>query len=152
MILQLSKEEENRALSLSDSTPLLNGWTLGSAIKAWRTKNNGTQCLNEKGGCDYHRPLKKPDNRCAVGVYIPDGHSSAGFGGQVVSLVESFPDLLTILPLPAKFLCEAQFTHDSKSGYLADKSGWKDNVELAFRYGVLLWLEEKEAKRLEREK
>ena len=93
----------------------INGWTkerILEVIKA-RTHDGPSICTKEKY-CVY----KAIDgNKCAVGLFIPEGHPGQTYEGTVKSLVHLHPDLRDFMPLDIRSLHELQRVHDTESPY-----------------------------------
>lgn len=58
----------------------------------------------------------KDGNRCAVGMFIPDGHDGESYEGSVGSLLERYPDLMPLMPLQYEGLKGIQLVHDQEQG------------------------------------
>ena len=86
----------------------LNGWT-DSTIKKTINKNFTGRAFNEHGVCKY---LTKDGKKCAVGIFIPDGHEAQMMEGIVKDLLHKYKDLLDILPLNSNSLLLLQRYHD----------------------------------------
>ena len=86
----------------------LNGW-IDSTIKKTIDKNFTGRGFNKHGVCEY---LTKDGKKCAVGIFIPDGHKAQTMEGSVRDLLHKFKDLLDIMPLNSNSLFLLQKYHD----------------------------------------
>src|ERR1700676_2089328 len=69
-------------------------------------------------GCMY----KAGDgNRCAVGVFIPDGHDAENYPSYVNALLIAHPDLEQFMPLETNALRILQSIHDREDRYVGIK-------------------------------
>lgn len=64
--------------------------------------------LDDESGCAYLAP---DGSRCAIGVFIPEGHPAQGYEGTVGWLMEEHPDLFED-GCHSGFLSELQEVHD----------------------------------------
>ena len=91
----------------------LNGWT-DSTIKKTIDKNFTGRALNEQGKCAY---LTKDGKKCAVGIFIPEGHEAQTFAKNVAHLLFKYTDLLDVLPLNTEMLFLLQKYHDQDPNF-----------------------------------
>ena len=89
-----------------------NGWTVARMKEAIQTRNLGRPAYGRGARCTYLAP---DGNRCAVGVFIPDGHAS--IVGDVAEmdardLLTTFPDLAEHMPIDEDGLMLMQNVHD----------------------------------------
>jgi hypothetical protein len=68
---------------------------------------------NRHGRCFYKHP-EFPELKCAIGLFIPEGHKGQGLSGGVSCLLEKYPDLKKNMPYPLN-LEDFQRKHDSLS-------------------------------------
>lgn len=87
----------------------INGWTKQGMIRAIIGGNKGRLSINNHI-CLYR---SDGDNKCAVGVFIPDDlYSSICECTTAVTLLAKFPGLTTYMPLSFKGMDELQQVHD----------------------------------------
>lgn len=86
------------------------GWTKKKVMDVFKAGNNGTRAVTEKGGCTY---LADDGNKCAVGVFIPDGHEAQKCIGTALDVLDLHPDLLQYMPLSAHGMLYMQNAHDT---------------------------------------
>ena len=73
-------------------------------------KNFKGQAMDENGDCFY---LMEDGRKCAVGLFIPDGHESQAYKGTSLELLLKYKDLIDIMPLEKIGLNMFQRMHDS---------------------------------------
>lgn len=100
----------------------INGWTKAKMIEAIQTKmldhvSAAWSVKSESMLCAYQAP---DGNRCAVGVFMPDGHSGLGLKGGAGELLDTYPDLIPVMPLPPVGLSSMQAAHDTFNNTSAD--------------------------------
>lgn len=66
--------------------------------------------IKGSSSCEYKTP---GGNKCAVGLFIPDGHAGQTFRGGVDDLLKAYPDLAARLPLNRAGLQSLQSVHDT---------------------------------------
>lgn len=87
---------------------LKKGWTKAKVLAMFKKGNNGTQAQSG-GQCQY---LTEDGNKCAVGVFIPEGHESQNEIAMVKELLVNYPELTKHMPLNSKALQWMQAYHD----------------------------------------
>lgn len=89
----------------------INGWTKKKILKVLQDRKFARAAYNEaQKVCEYRT---KDGNRCAVGLFIPNGHEGLSHSGAVGGLLDAFPDLRKKLPLGEKGLDFLQDVHDT---------------------------------------
>lgn len=88
----------------------INGWTKAKMIAAIQTKMMDHPSISGLGGCTY---LAADGNKCAVGVFIPDGHVAQEATCYMSTLLLEHPTLEGYMPLQLEALCQLQSVHDS---------------------------------------
>jgi hypothetical protein len=86
----------------------INGWTKNKVIKHIE-KNFKGKAQTEDGFCIYKTEDGK---KCAVGMFIPDGHSAANSITNVEGLLLDYPDLKKVMPFSERDLRIFQNVHD----------------------------------------
>lgn len=89
----------------------INGWTKERMIEAIQTRMLDHPSYNTIPNFCVYKALD--GNRCAIGVFIPDGHSGEYCNLSVSGLLQSYPDLTDLMPLPTYALITMQSVHDS---------------------------------------
>ena len=70
------------------------------------------KALGLDGKCTY---LNNKGQKCAIGIFIPDGHNAQWAGYGLLQLVEEYPDLYEVLPdVDISILREFQRVHDNE--------------------------------------
>lgn len=87
----------------------INGWTKETVIKHIEKNFKGKAYDCNEFSCMYKTGKKK----CAVGLFIPDGHPGQKVNGSVGLLLSSYPDLEKYMPMGLIFLKELQDVHDN---------------------------------------
>lgn len=78
--------------------------------------------------------LTREGKKCAVGLFIADGHPGQDFHGSVFELVAEYDDLLDVLPLSLPGMTSFQRTHDNMVAH---------NVSITEQKNILKnWIEE----------
>lgn len=90
----------------------INGWTKETVIKHITDNFKGKAMIG--GGplgktCVY---LTSTGRKCAVGLFIPDGHEAQQYSGTSVLMIEAHPDLADKMPLSKRALYDFQTRHD----------------------------------------
>lgn len=124
-------------------TPI-NGWTKERIIKQIQTKMLDHRSYNDRmesaGACLY---LASDGNRCAVGVFIPEGHDAEKYEGGVYALMSKHADLNDLMPLECKALMQLQCIHDNGKVELLSRSVKLYDVETGDpRPALIKWVEE----------
>lgn len=93
----------------------INGWTRQSIIEVIKARNSDEPAtmLDECGwrSCVYKTAR---DNRCAIGLFIPDDHEALRATNTNVSgLLRIYPDLKSVMPLEGNALTVFQGVHDA---------------------------------------
>jgi hypothetical protein len=88
----------------------INGYTKESIIEAIQTRMLDHQSRSLAGRCVYLAP---DGNKCAVGIFLPDGHPSQDAQLNVLPLTVAYPELLSVLPLVTTAMGALQHMHDS---------------------------------------
>lgn len=87
-----------------------------------------TQKYHNVDRCAYLTP---DGHKCAVGIFIPDGHPAQQFVGSASTLLGEYPDLRRILNGHGSFLNNLQSAHDGDwSNELQQRIG---DIEQALR-------------------
>jgi hypothetical protein len=89
----------------------INGYTKESIIQKIESDFKGRAGDINGYGCEY---LTKEGRKCAVGLFIPDGHPGQECGSDVSGLLDKFPDLTDSMPLPILALDRLQYLHDHR--------------------------------------
>jgi hypothetical protein len=88
----------------------INGWTKEKILDVIRARPFEGQAFDrEVDLCMY---LTEYGNKCAVGLFIPDGHEGQTYEGGSRALFRNFPDLLKLMPLPVEAMASFQMVHD----------------------------------------
>lgn len=79
----------------------INGWTKERIKEQIRARNNGTPAKTPEDPLGHFRCLYLTDdgNRCAAGVFIPDGHPAQSSTLSISSVLDDHPDLYAAMPL-----------------------------------------------------
>lgn len=78
--------------------------------------------------CMYLTPDGK---KCAIGIFIPDGHEAQNFGGSVFHLVAYYPDIREIFAgINTYSLRVLQGIHDYHGGWTGDVFNERGEAEL----------------------
>lgn len=71
--------------------------------------------------------------KCLIGLFIPEGHPAQRFRGGVYKLIETYPDLLELMPSKnIEVLRNLQIVHDEMNGRMRlekQKEHLKNNVK-----------------------
>ena len=79
-----------------------------------RLRDGTGQALGEHA-CEY---LSRKGLKCAVGIFIPDGHLAQNFEGGIDLLLEEYPNSLPgFLELNKGLLAELQEVHDNPQNW-----------------------------------
>lgn len=91
----------------------INGFTKAKIIETIQTRMlDHRSIVKDKSGhflCAYRAG---DGNRCAIGVFIPDGHNGEMHNGRVDNLLTKYPDLRQNMPLEDDALDRLQLIHD----------------------------------------
>lgn len=82
--------------------------------RVWRVLNREFKgkAINSNRMCQY---LTMDGRKCAIGCFIPDDHAAQSNDGDVMEILDVFPDLLKEMPCQNKrVLSEFQSFHDRK--------------------------------------
>lgn len=90
-------------------TPI-NGFTKQS-IKDHITKEFKGKAMSKTGTCAYAMP---DGRKCAVGLFLPDGHEAQGSSHGIFNLLKRYPDLSPFMPLDTNALLGLQTVHDER--------------------------------------
>lgn len=94
----------------------INGFTKAKILEVLKARPlNGPAMGHEGIGCTY---LAANGNKCAVGMFIPDGHRGQEYEGFVTGLLGLYPDLKSVMPLVVEGLATLQMCHDQETGVL----------------------------------
>ena len=109
----------------------INGWTKAKILAVIEARPFEEQAYDEDmERCLY---LTNKGNKCAVGLFIPDGHMAQHSGMGADALIDSYPDLRQLMPLHSFDMGELQFIHDKIGNRYRAKTAmieWvKENVE-----------------------
>lgn len=94
----------------------LNGHNRNSVMEQIKKYNTGKRAYDESvnqmsgNGCVYET---EKGNRCAVGCFIPDGHSALSYIGGASQLLDEYPELAELMPMDTDDLVKLQSEHDS---------------------------------------
>lgn len=94
-----------------------NGWTKSKVIKHIE-KNFKGKAVNKDNICSY---LTKNGKKCAVGLFIPDGHEGQKFKGGIYDLLVYHPDLQYHMPMDKHNLNSLQYIHDKGDNSYIDE-------------------------------
>lgn len=87
----------------------INGWTKETILKVIKNRKFEGRALIE-GCCCY---LDEQGNKCAVGLFIPDGHPAAKEHQMLArSLLNKYKDLENIMPISIDYINLFQRSHD----------------------------------------
>ena len=87
----------------------INGWTKQKILDVIRARPFEDRAMDNDGNCVYLAP---DGNKCAVGLFIPDGHDGLTYKGSIYELLKACPDLYTYMPLNVGGMDTLQLTHD----------------------------------------
>jgi hypothetical protein len=86
----------------------INGWTKEKMLKVIKARPFEKASFNDDiDTCLY---LNEDGNKCAVGLFIPDGHKGEDFSGDSDRLLRKYPELKKYMPLG--HMREFQKVHD----------------------------------------
>lgn len=92
----------------------INGWTKKSFIEHVKKNFKGKAVITNNFPsffrCQY---LTKDGRKCAVGLFIPDGHIGQTSSGDVISLLNQHPSLSINMPLNTEAMKIFQNKHDN---------------------------------------
>lgn len=109
----------------------INGWTKEKILRVLETRPNKEKAYDKDNlFCVY---LDNNGNKCAVGMFIPDGHSAQQYLGDADQLFSRHRDLLEIMPFSPYSMVIFQSIHDTQKPDANAKQAmidWvKENVE-----------------------
>lgn len=88
----------------------INGFTKAKILEILKARKHTEPASTSDGlSCVY---LSDDGNKCAVGMFIPDGHPGQKMTGVVTSLLKVHPDLAALMPLPPDVMYILQTYHD----------------------------------------
>lgn len=126
----------------------INGWTKAKIKEhiekefkglAVVCRGDGTSSNRLWPSCSYLTPEGK---KCAVGVFIPNGHEGQRSGGRVESLLGDFPDLKDHMPLPVEAMSLLQDVHDQYNhGIPEGYTPPSPEVEVVIKAAILDWVD-----------
>lgn len=91
----------------------INGWTKEKVIKHVKENFKGfafrTNISNGRGLCQY---LTKDGKKCAVGLFIPDGHTAQNSEDRAIVILNQYPELSKRMPLNEDQMNKWQKWHD----------------------------------------
>lgn len=87
----------------------INGWTKESTIQHIKDNFKGRAFNESLVSCQY---LTEDGKKCAVGLFIPEGHAGQNYQGGAILLLERHSDLITEMPLRLNDLLLLQRIHD----------------------------------------
>ncbi len=95
----------------------INGWTKAKIIQHIKDNFKGkafnySNPKDRKCGAEVCVYLTKDGRKCAVGLFIPDGHNGQRHIGTVSGLLFRFPDLSDVMPLDTSSMSGLQRAHD----------------------------------------
>lgn len=111
----------------------INGWTKNTILAVIKARKYKFRA-KEGGLCRY---LTADGNKCAIGLFIPDGHPAQLIQADALGLVRTYPSLLKIMPLPLSALIELQRVHDDHDYSLVL---FEDTVDV--KAAMLAWVKE----------
>lgn len=89
----------------------INGWTKERMLEVVRARRFDDRSMNHsRTACVY---LNDEGNKCAIGLFIPDGHPGQQLNDCATVLFRQFPDLKHLMPLPVRYMDTLQRVHDS---------------------------------------
>lgn len=89
----------------------INGFTKAKILEVLKGRKHDGPSVNENRTCLYKSPLD--GNRCAVGMFLPEGHDGESYIGPVSLLLHDHPDLSDKMPLILIGLEKLQAAHDN---------------------------------------
>lgn len=108
---------------------LANGYTKKSVIEKIKKEFKGKAMYSLNINAETHAFLTcKNDQcayktldgkRCAIGLFLPEEHAALDFTGDVLMLLDKFPDLRVLMPFEESALLRFQGIHDSLSELLS---------------------------------
>lgn len=113
----------------------MNGWTKAGMMQAIRDKMLDHPSKAPDGQTCAYRAAD--GNRCAVGVFLPDGHPAESSIVNIDQVYTDYIDLRTVLPLALGGLCAMQIVHDYTGDMDTPRPDDSDP-----RPDVLRWIEE----------
>lgn len=99
----------------------INGWTKESTIKHIQDNFKGKAAATvdrfpgdpSSGTIEQCRYLMSDGRKCAVGLFIPDGHAGQGITSGFDELVFEHPELGNLMPLNHASMYKFQTVHDN---------------------------------------
>jgi len=92
----------------------INGWTKDKILEVYKNRKFENEAWDDNlQNCAYETA---DGNRCAVGIFIPDGHPGLKLRDGVEILLEKYSELMNVMPLELTALRSLQNLHDSNGG------------------------------------
>lgn len=113
----------------------INGWTKEKMSEVIKARPFERACVVD-GSCLY---LNDQGNKCAVGLFIPDGHYAQSYEGDYNNLKNKYPDLKEKMPL--EDMMELQRVHDSYNDVNTLVTPWYGENYTA-KSAMIKWVEE----------
>jgi len=99
----------------------INGWTKEKILDVIRArKHEKPAYCDDAMQCMY---LTKDENKCAAGLFIPDGHEAQKSRNNIVAIMEKYTDIANIMPLNADPMRDLQLVHDNEASEFYRKFG-----------------------------
>lgn len=109
-------------------TPI-NGYTKAKILEIIESRPGNGPAVREDGEtCTYKSPN---GDKCAVGLFIPEGHQGQEHWGNARTLLTKFPDLEALMPLEPQGLGELQLAHDNESSGFRSGNKFGGNAKAA---------------------
>lgn len=113
----------------------INGWTKEKILNVIRARKQKKAAYDKNTSqCKY---LTKDGNKCAVGLFIPDGHQAQNYVCDVINLITSFPTLIKNMPLETYAMKQLQKVYDNEGPKKSITSKFEGNAKAA----MLDWVE-----------
>jgi len=87
----------------------INGWTKKKMLAVIKKRRYNAPAI-KNGACVY---LSSNGNKCAVGLFIPDGHHGQRVEGPSDVLFSLYPELKKVMPLDVVGMDSLQSIHDN---------------------------------------
>ncbi len=96
-------------------TPI-NGFTKSSILKVLKSRKFNEPAVRapDDSSCVYLAP---DGNKCAVGMFIPDGHAGQNLANTADELLVHYPDLVALMPFGPEGLVSLQTAHDVEASF-----------------------------------
>lgn len=88
----------------------INGYTKNTIIEMLSKRTGKGKAVDKWGECQYLAP---DGNKCAVGVFLPEGHEGQRIRGDIYTLIHIYPDVEQHMPLEKGAMQMLQATHDT---------------------------------------